>query len=47
MIKLCRKHAEVISNHLNPNVPATGQEEDMYKEQEQVDDVRERKIRNK
>jgi hypothetical protein len=29
--KLCRKLAEVIQNHLNPNVQAIGQEEAMHR----------------
>jgi hypothetical protein len=29
--KLCRKQAEVIENHLNPNVRATGQGDAMHR----------------
>jgi hypothetical protein len=29
--KLCRRHAEVILNHENPNVRAIGQEEPRYR----------------
>jgi hypothetical protein len=31
--KLCRKQAEVIQNHLNPNVYAIGQGEAMHRKQ--------------
>jgi hypothetical protein len=34
--KLCRRQAEVIENHLNPNVWATGQVEAMHRKHKQL-----------
>jgi hypothetical protein len=34
--KFCRKRAEVIKNHLNPNVRAIGQDEGMYRKHKRL-----------